>query len=150
MYFEKDHSTLLCFISTVSLVIYARPLYSFLITTHTNVRLPYVTVAFISINLCLKYVYKDYSPAFQSLLALSLSRGSGSWMRKMHIGTWNSCAYWSMKWILTLHCSPKAFWRNPFPHQGWTGCLMRVDLWHAACTLASSARLTVLSEKYTV
>lgn len=51
---------------SLSFVIYARPLYSSLITTHINVELPYVIVASISINFCLKCTYKDYSPDFQS------------------------------------------------------------------------------------
>lgn len=53
-------------ISTMSFIIYARPLYSFLITTHMNVYLPYVIVASISIKLCINCMYKDYSPDFWS------------------------------------------------------------------------------------
>lgn len=50
----------------LSFVVYARPLYSSLITTHINIELACVIVAFISINFCLKGMYKDYSPDFQS------------------------------------------------------------------------------------
>lgn len=52
-------SVLLVFLS---FIVYARPLYSSLIATHINIELPYVIVASISINFCLKGMYKDYFP----------------------------------------------------------------------------------------